>query len=472
MKAQPNILIIMTDQQAPQFSGPYGHPTVKTPTLDRLASEGVVFENAYTNCPICVPARMSYMTGRYVQNIGIWDNGVPLPEDTITWAHRLRAAGYSVSISGKIHFRGNDHLHGFEEQIGFDLNATAKPTPPDWSKPTPSKPQASDMRCGPGNTPEIETDTRVTAAALEYIRDAARKTAPWALHVGYVCPHSPFIAPERYFEMYNPDRIDIDLPEMPPGHLENQHPAVKRNRAARGQPDATLPDAVVRRVRASYYGLITFVDDMVGQLIEALESTGQRDDTLIIFTADHGEMMGEHGMWMKSNFYEHSSRIPMILSAPNQPFAGKRISDPVSLVDLVSTIVSVAGAATPEEPLAPLDGTSLLPLIHGEGKGPDDVFSEYYANFSAAPMAMLRRGKYKFNYYLHEDAELYDLEDDPGEFRNLASDSDHRNIREDLENRLLERWDPHDIEERILASQADRRFLKPYLYRYLYGANE
>ena len=468
MTNRPNLLIIMTDQQAPQFSGPYGDPIVKTPTLDGLASEGVVFENAYTNCPICVPARMSYMTGRYIQNIGVWDNGVPLPEDTVTWAHRLRDAGYRVSISGKIHFRGNDQLHGFEEQIGFDLNATAIPGPPDWSQPPIQNPQRDTMRCGPGNTPEIETDTRVTRAALDYIRDPERKEAPWALHVGYVCPHSPFIAPQKYYDMYDPEKVDIPLPEIPEGHLENQHPAIKRIRAGRGNPDRPLPDDVVRKVRASYFGLITFVDDMVGQLVEALESTGQREDTLVIFTADHGEMMGEHGMWMKSNFHEHSSRIPMILSGPGVSSAGKRIADPVSLLDLVRTMVSLAGADTTSEAVPPLDGTNLNPLIRGEGPGPDEVLSEYYANFTAAPMAMLRRGNFKYNHYLHEDAELYDLEKDPGEFENLAADPKHRDVREDMERRLFDRWDPNDIETRILESQSRRRFLEPYLYRYLY----
>ena len=468
MIERPNLLIVMTDQQAPQFSGPYGHSIVKTPTLDRLATEGVVFENAYTNCPICVPARMSYMTGRYVQNIGIWDNGVPLPEDTITWAHRLRSLGYRVAISGKIHFRGNDHLHGFEEQIGFDLNATAKPIPPDWSKPLPVLPQKDTMRCGPGNTREIETDMRVTNTALDYIRSPERKEAPWALHVGYVCPHSPFVAPERYFEIYNPNRVEIPLPELPPGHLENQHPASKRNRAARGYLDRPLPDRVVRRVRASYFGLISFVDNLVGQLIEALESTGQRERTLIIFTSDHGEMMGEHGMWMKSSFYEHSSRIPLILADPGESFAGKRIVTPVSLIDLVATIVELVGVDSPAKAIAPLDGTNLLPLIRGEGAGPDEVFSEYYANFSTTPSAMLRRGNFKLNEYLHEESELYDLDSDPGEFENLASDPGHRIILEDLRERLHSRWDPHRIESQVLASQAKRRFLKPYLYRYLY----
>ena len=224
---RPNILVIMADQHAPQFSGPYGHPVVKTPIMDRLATEGVTFENAYTSCPICVPARMSFMTGRYVGNIGIWDNGVPLREDAVTWAHRLRNVGYQAFLSGKMHFRGHDHLHGFEAQLAVDINAFNKPEPPDWSQPLPAARKVRrDMPRGPGSNVQIDADNRAAQAALDFIYDQRCRERPWALCVGFVAPHVPFVSPPGFYDIYN--GVDIDVPIIPEGHLEVQHPFHRR----------------------------------------------------------------------------------------------------------------------------------------------------------------------------------------------------------------------------------------------------
>ena len=466
-RRQPNILIIMSDQHGAHFSGPYGHPIVRTPNVDRLAAAGVVFENAYTSCPICVPARMSFMTGRYVQNLGIWDNGVPLREDAVTWAHRLRNVGYRVALSGKMHFRGFDQCHGFDAQLALDINAHNRPMPPDWSIPLSERDKPRrETGAGPGRTKEVEADDRVAAAALAYLQDQARRDGPWALVVGFVAPHPPYVVPRRFYDLY--PHHQVDLPIIPEGHIRSLHPFLQRTRRARGYVDETMPEEVVRRTRATYYGQVTYADEQIGRMIQTLEQTGQLENTLVVYTADHGEMLGEHGLWFKSCFFEQATRIPLIVSWPRAFPRAKRVAAPISLVDLTATICDVAAASDAPEGIPLLDGKSLLPLIAGrEESWPSDVFAEYYANLSSAPMAMLRRGRFKLNYYHGEEPELYDLETDPGEFRNLAGDPTTQAVREELTEALLDRWDPLDIERRVRDSQAERRFIEPYLFLYL-----
>ena len=208
---------------------------------------------------------------------------------------------------------------------------------------------------------------------------------PWALNVSFIAPHFPLVVPQRFWDMYPLD--EIDLPEIPEGHLENQHPVFKRMRSMFGCVD--FPEELVRRGRAGYYGLITYLDEKIGRLIETLEETGQLDNTVIVHTSDHGEMNGEHGMWRKSNFYEASARVPLQIVWPGHLPAGCWVDEVVSLVDLIATVVEIAGAT----PITPLDGDSLLPLMRGEAEDwKDEAFSEYLAHGVARPVAMLRRG--------------------------------------------------------------------------------
>ena len=338
---RPNLLLIMSDEHAPMFSGPYGHPLVQTPNLDRLAAEGVVFEHAYCNSPLCTPSRMSFMTGRYVHHAGTWDNATPLASDAVTWAHRLRAVGYDVVLSGKQHFSGPDQLHGFRAQLARDLHAERGHPIRDWSQGTTGarRPWGVVERAGPGTTEEIEVDDQVEVAALDYLHDPARQRQPWALNVSFMAPHFPFVVPQRFWDLY--PEAAVDLPTIPPGHLDNQHPVYQRMRRAFGL--AEFPEELVRRARVGYYGLITYLDEKIGRLLDALEATGQRENTLIAYFSDHGELAGEHGMWRKSNFYEQSVRVPLQLAWPGHLPAGRRVNGVVSLVDLVATIVEGGG---------------------------------------------------------------------------------------------------------------------------------
>jgi len=445
----------MADEHAPQFSGAYGHPLVQTPHLDRLAADGVLFQHAYCNSPLCVPSRMSFMTGRYVHHIGTWDNASPLASDAATWAHLLRAAGYDAVLSGKQHFIGPDQLHGFRAQLARDLHAEHEHPIFSWAEGTrvAPAPWPALAKAGPGTTIEIEVDDQVEAAALAYLRAPERRERPWALCVSFIAPHFPLVVPERFWRRYPPETVD--LPHIPPGHLERQHPVYQRLRAMFGMVD--FPEALVRRGRAAYYGLITYLDEKIGRLLDTLDETGQRQNTLVIYTADHGEMAGEHGMWRKSNFYEQAARVPLVLRWPEALPAGRRVPQVVSLVDVVATMLDAAGVP----PVSPLDGESLLPLARGEAmEWKDEAFSEYLAHGVARPMAMLRRGRYKLNYSLDDPPELYDLEADPGEFDDRAADPAYAAIREDLRARLLAHWDPIELERRVRQSQQERLLIR------------
>lgn len=448
---KPNMLIIMSDEHAPQFSGFHRHPLVQTPHMDRLAARGVLFENAYCNTPICVASRMSFLTGRYVHHNGAWDNSAPLASDAVTWPHLLRAEGYDVVLSGKQHFVGPDKLHGFRAQLARDLHAeNAHPTF-DWTDGTPPAPLPWPTleQAGPGETLEIEIDDEVEDEALKYLRDPARAEQPWGLNVSFIAPHFPLIVPQYYWDMYPLNAID--LPQIPDSHLASQHPVYKRMQSMFGFVD--FDEELVRRGRAGYYGLITYLDDKIGRLLDALDEIGQREKTLVVYVSDHGEMNGEHGMWRKSNFYEQSARIPLMLAWPGHLPAGARIPEIVSLVDLSATLVEVAGAS----PITPLDGNSLLSLARGEAPDwKDEAFAEYLAHGVSGPMAMLRRGKFKLNYSFGDDVELYNLEADPGEFRNLANEPEYAATVHEMTERILSHWDPVTLKDEVIRSQRER----------------
>lgn len=462
MADQPNILVILSDQHAPMYSGPYGHPIVQTPNMDRLAREGSVFENAYCNSPICVPSRMTLMSGLHLHHSGIWDNGVPLPSDTVTWAHYARAAGYDAVLAGKMHFRGLDQLHGFRAQLAYDINAQNLPKIPNWAAPPPVRETPwLEIRAEAGSSKEIVADDAVAEAALQYLRDPARKAQPWALVAGFVAPHPPFVVPQRYMDIYLPD--EMDLPDVPVGHMADLHPAYQRILQWRGLVEGGISEANIRRARSVYYGLVTYLDDKIGQLIAALEETGQYDNTVIIYLSDHGEMLGEHGLWYKCNFYEQSVRIPLIIAGPGLP-QNQRIPQVASTVDVTATLLDLLNA----DVFSPLDGESLLPLLRGEADGwKDEAISEFYADGSTRPWAMLRQGRYKYVYSHNDPPELYDLEDDPGEFRNLAADPAHQPVLERMTNSLLSRWKPDEIDRRIQQSQRERTLIYDDLFRYL-----
>lgn len=457
---RPNFLVIMSDEHGAQFSGTYGHPLIQTPHMDRLAGMGATFENNYCNSPLCIPSRASFMTGRYVSRCEGWDNTKPLPVDTLTWPYLLRSIGYEAVLDGKMHLVGPDNLHGFERQLTRDPHVEAPLQHYCWSDGIPEarEPWPSVFEAGPGRSPMIEADDAMEEAALTYLHEPARREQPFALCVGFIAPHFPFIVPEPFFFRYYPDRVD--MPDLPEGHLETLPPAAQRLRRMFGLGGPYTEDQI-RRARAAYFGLVTYLDDKIGRLLGAVEAAGLSENTVVIHTSDHGDMLGEHGLWRKMCFYEQSARVPLQIAWPGRFHGSQRVRQVVSNVDATTTILDLAGVDITRRSL---DGQSLVPALEGDVSGlRDEAFSEHLAHGTDRAMAMLRSGRWKLCYG-HGDPpeiELYDLESDPGEFQNLAGRAELKEIQHRMIQRVLNIWgDPDALTQRIMADQEERRIIR------------
>ena len=481
MAERPNFLVIMSDEHGPMWSSAYGHPFVRTPNMERIAESGATFDAAYCNSPLCVPSRLSFMTGRYVSNCEGWDNAKPLPSDVLTWPYTLRSVGYDSALSGKMHLIGPDRLHGFQSQLAYDPHGGGATEDEEarrlglstggqhpiylWEEgiPTADEPWPSVKEARAGTGPMIEADDAIEAEALRYLRDPARRERPWALCVGFVAPHFPFIVPEPYFSMYYPEHAD--LPSNPPGHLENLPAAARRLRQSFNFDGYTEEE--IRKARAAYYGLITYLDDKIGRLLDTLDELGMAENTVIVHTSDHGESLGEHGLWRKMNFYEHSARVPLQIAWPGVIRGGQRFGGAVSLVDATATILDMAGVDEESASLMDMDGVSLLAQMTGDADSErGEAFAEHLAHGTDRPRAMAREGNWKLCYSHGDppDIELYNLDTDPGEFDNLASDAEYDSVRERLVSKVMEVWgDPDELDRRIKDSQRSRLIIREAL---------
>jgi choline-sulfatase len=467
MTEQPNILLIMADQLVPFLTSAYGHPVVQTPNLDRLAAEGICFDAAYTPYPLCAPARVAMMTGRYASRIGCFDNAALFPADQPTLAHYLTNAGYETVLSGKMHFIGPDQLHGFRKRLTTDVF----PANIDWVPSPDGEHQGGHAQnYVPPNvgvrkwTKFLAYDEETQFRALEYIRRRGftKPTEPFFLTVSYHHPHDPFHVTRELWNLYEGQPIDI--PEFPDNLDETYSELDCWLNTVHGVGEINLHDPDnLRTLRRAYYGLVTYVDRKVGELLDALEGTGQREDTVIIFTADHGDMLGEKGMVQKRCFYEWSARVPLIFQFPNKQCAGRRVSAPVSLLDLLPTLLDLAGVSQAQ--FLPVDGQSFIELLGGADDPERAVFSEYHVEKVKGPSFMVRRGKYKFVYIHEYGRQLFDLEADPGEWQNLSGQPELEEVESELEASILERFDPvqlvaagrESVQRRLVIKEALRR---------------
>jgi len=438
---RPNILAITTDQHSKHVTGCYGCDTVRTPNIDRLAASGMRFDNAYCPAPLCVPSRMSFMTGRRPRDNRVWHNGNILHSAIPTWPHVLGADGYETSLIGRMHFMGPDQRHGFENHPIGEYFAGYPGTSPDvWEgdlSGTSGQSRVAVERAGTGPTPYQWADERVTDRAVEYLRDRAEtdRDRPFAAVVSYLLPHCPFIAPEELFEYYY-DRVSVPTPD------EDQPESVRRFRANRGIADPPLDEERVRVARAAYFALCERIDALIGRVIDCLDETGLADETLVVYYSDHGEMAGEHGCWWKSNFHEGSVGVPLVMRLPGRTSPDSSSEAVVNLTDLAPTFTDVAGA----EFDTPVTGRSLVPIL--EGDRPDDWTDETYSEFvdmtGMGPARMVRSGRWKLWDYPAEDVPpaLFDLESDPDELNDLGTDPEYADVREDLLEKLYADWDP------------------------------
>lgn len=461
---KPNILFIMADQLIPFLTGAYGHPVVQTPHLDQLTRDGVRFDAAYSPCPVCGPARASLMTGQYVSTISAWDNAAPLRCDEPTFAHYLSLAGYDTVLAGKMHFVGPDQLHGFQRRFNTNIYPADFAWTPVRGAEHPSERShalnyvGDGIKVGAWNQ-YLSYDEETHLRALEYLRAKGMATddeTPFFLCVSYHHPHEPFWPPQELWDLY--DDADIDVPEFP-GNLEETYSTLDTwLNVYHGIAKApTLRDPVgIRRVRRAYYALVSYIDRKVGELLQTLQDSGLADETVIVFTSDHGDMLCERGMVQKRTFYEWSSRIPLLIRFPDGQYAGTIRPEPVNLIDLMPTFLDLAGV---DEHL-PVDGESLLSLLDEGGDSPRETFSEYHSQGSHAPCFMIRRGHHKYVYIHGHDSQLFDLDNDPGEWQNLAGDLDFASIEEDLHSRILARFDPDHIDKAIGISIRKRNIVK------------
>ena len=460
MTDKPNILVIMADQLAPQALSFYGNPVCKTPNLDRLAANSVVFDNAYCNYPLCVPSRASMMSGRLTPKIEVWDNACELPSRQPTLAHHMRHLGYHTVLSGKMHFIGPDQLHGFDERTVTDVYPSEYDWVADWEAGPAFVPSATGMNgvveAGPAaRTLQEDFDEEVAHCAVQSIYDLARRGAdagPWFHLASFTSPHTPFVADKRYWDRYHPD--DIDMPAVKTLPFEALDYASRALFFAHGRHRHRVTEDDQRRARQGYYAMISFIDDKVGELVQALEASGQAENTVVVFCADHGEMLGERGMWFKQSFFEWSARVPLTVSAPAR-YVPRRVSECVSLVDLLPTLVGIGGG----EVKLPCDGESLEAALDGRPTR-DLVICDYSGIGPCVPTRMVRQGRYKLMYtHGHPDL-LFNLETDPNELHNLAEDSTHAATLKRLKFILMDGWDPEEIDRIIRQGQAERLFLK------------
>lgn len=455
---KPNILVIMSDEHNAGVLGCYGNKIVKTPNLDSLAAQGVTFEGCYCNSPLCVPSRLSFTAGKYASRVGAWNNDCWLPSDDYPSLPRImNAAGYESILCGKMHY-DQTRRYGFRE-IGGNMNNATKTgkggrRKPDDLTPKPGiSPRFDDFHTG-DNSSILKHDRAVTAGTVEFLSQRRASDKPFFMLAGYLAPHFPLIVPEKYWRQYEGK---IPMPVIPEGHLESQPRNYKHLRI--GFHVENVPDDIVRKGRELYYGLTQWVDEEIGKVLQTLAGSDVADNTVVIYTTDHGENMGEHGLWWKNCMYQNASHIPLIVSWPARWKGPQRRTQACSLVDVVQTIAALGGADVPDD----WNGDSMLGwLDHSRTDWKDLAVTEYYAHNIASGYAMLRMGKYKYVYHTPPDAdhpaerELYDLQADPGEFNNLAARDEYRQRIEAMHEVLVEEIgeDPDLTEQRCRADNA------------------
>lgn len=455
---RPNILILMVDQ----FNGtlfPDGPADfLHAPHLKALAERSVRFANTYTASPLCAPARASFMSGQLPSRTRVYDNAAEFASDIPTYAHHLRAAGYYTGLSGKMHFVGPDQLHGFEERLTTDIYPADFGWTPDYTKPGERidwwyHNLGSVTGAGVAEiTNQMEYDDEVAYHATRKLYDLSRKLddRPWCLTVSFTHPHDPYVARRKYWDLYE------DCPALDPkvGALpfEQQDPHSKRLLEACDHTAFDITDEEVRRARRGYFANISYVDEKIGDILDVLKRTRMDDDTIILFLSDHGDMLGERGLWFKMCFYEGSSRVPLMVAAPGWEPA--RIDAPVSTLDVTPTLCGLAGLD-----MASLkkwtDGEDLSGVIAGTGvRGP--VPMEYAAEGSIAPLVAIRHGRFKLTVCQADPPLLFDLNQDPDERVNLADDPEHAAVVRDIRSQITKRWNLASFDASVRESQARR----------------
>jgi choline-sulfatase len=452
----PNILLILSDEHNRRIAGFSGNPLARTPNLDRLAARGITFEGAYCNSPLCAPSRLALTTGKYIHRISAWNNNCRLTSDDYPSVARiLNAAGYESFLCGKQHYDAA-HRYGFTE-LGGNMNTdhmtgrgSRRAADDATVNVAAGQARFEEFRAGDDSS-IMSHDRKVTAGALDFLSRRSRQDKPFFFLAGYLAPHFPLTVPEQYWAPY---RGQVAMPEIPTGFLDSMPLNYRHLRRGFGLIDVDA--GTIRKGRELYYGLTQWVDQEIGKVIDSLQRGALADETVVIYSSDHGENMGEHGLWWKNCMYEQAAHIPLIVRWPERWKGGQRRTGACSLVDLARTIGELGGAQVPDD----WSGDSMLRWMDDPGvRWKDRAASQYYGHNIASGFAMLRTGKWKYVYHSPPDTrhqserELYDLEADPQEFHNLARESSHGREIGRLHATLLKELaeDPDETEGRCRA---------------------
>jgi len=464
MQSKPNILLLMGDEHRYSLAGCYGHRVVKTPTLDALAARGAVFDAAYCPSPICAPSRAAMMAGRHVHQLGVWDNAAPFHCDWPTFAHSFTAAGYRTILSGKMHFVGPDQRHGFAERWVQDIYPATFAWTPNSRDGVPynetrftdeTRVHAQTIDCvseaGVGRTFDMDYDDEVVFRTCYGLRQLAREPErkPFLLCASLTGPHFPFRAPQAYWDRYRDE--EIDLPRLPADLLKRDPEHIRWVRNF-GRLDQIVPDDICRKARHAQYARVSMVDDHLAKIMEVMRESGLLENTIVIYTSDHGDMLGDHGLWFKNVAYEASSRVPLIMAGPGINRA--RVPEVMSLLDLGPTICGLAGI----EPVYPVpDGRDLTDLLQSRRPaGPGRAIMENYGEGVWKGWRMLREGKYKLIHVPGVEQILFDLEKDPEEWTNVAADPAYATVLASMTRTILDGWDWAQCDE-VRWQSEDRR---------------
>lgn len=443
-----NLLVILSDEHQARALGCAGHPFVKTPHLDALAARGMRFTDAYTPSPICVPARASFATGKRTHQTRLWDNAMPYHGQIPGWGHCLQRAGVPVESIGKLHYRRQGDPAGFDvEHIPMHVVGGTGMV---WGsiraqedRISPKSRMLGDY-IGPGTSKYTDYDQAVTDRTVDWIGDHANNDRPWCLYVGLVAPHFPLVVAQEFFDLYPPDTLPE--PKLHPKDGYIRHPWVELQNAQMNSEPKFKSEAERRDAMAAYYGLVSWMDHNVGRLMAALEANGLSEDTTVIYASDHGDNLGARGLWGKSNLYQESVSVPLIMAGPGVPVG--TCDTPVDLLDISATIPDHFGLSFDCE------GRSLKTIASEDTDLDRVILSEYHAVGSVSGAFMLRKGRWKLNTYVGFEPELFDLIEDPEETRNIAADPACADVLGELTAALRAIVDPDVANAQAFADQA------------------
>ncbi|HYG45948.1 MAG TPA: choline-sulfatase [Bordetella sp.] len=462
--AQPNFLFLMADQLTAFALRMYGNGVCRTPNLDRLARQSTRFANTYCNFPLCAPSRVAMLTGRLPSSVGVYDNASEFSAEVPTFLHHLSLAGYATILSGKMHFVGPDQQHGFQERLTTDIYPTDFGWTPDWRQEIPIAPTGMNMRSvleagACQRSMQIDYDDEVVHRGIQKIYDLGRlhRDRPFFLAVSLTHPHNPYVSTQDFLDLYPPDQVD--MPTVPPIPFDRQDRHSQRLWYMFRQDEYELEDQHVRAARQAYYAMVSYVDAQVGRLLDALEAMDLGESTVVVFTSDHGDMLGERGLWYKWVHFEPATRIPLLISAPGRRDAAV-CHELASLVDIFPTLLGLAGiTADPEHELR--DGRSLVGCLGVDASAATGVvYGEMNGEGAHAPCLMVREGHWKLIVAEGDAPQLFDLQHDPHELRNLAGTAAAAEIEQHLTGLARQKWDARALHEAILRSQARRRLVQ------------